>query len=60
VIVKLCLIVSVIVVGATVLRPVLDADASLDNPSLIAGASWDVAALATAATLGPISLHLGH
>jgi hypothetical protein len=49
VIAKLALIVTVIAVGAIVLRPVLfDADTANDS-ALIAGATWDVAAL-TAAT----------
>ncbi|WP_427135166.1 DUF2269 family protein [Pseudarthrobacter sp. S9] len=51
VIAKLTLIISVIVVGATVLRPVLDANAQLDDTTLIAGSAYDVAALTLAATL---------
>jgi hypothetical protein len=50
VIAKLALILSVIVVGAVVLRPLLFGD-SVNNTALIAGASWDVFALATATTL---------
>jgi hypothetical protein len=52
VIAKLALIVSVIVVGATVLRPVLDDDANADNAALILGSAYDVAALALAVALG--------
>lgn len=52
VIAKLLLIVSVIVVGATVLRPVLtDDSATTGNMPLIVGASWDVAALTAATAL---------
>jgi uncharacterized membrane protein len=51
VIAKLALIVSVIVVGATVLRPVLDDNAQLNDTALITGAGYDVAALALATAL---------
>jgi len=52
VIIKLVLIVSVILVGATVLRPVLAGDAQLDGGALIAGAAYDVVALTVATALG--------
>ncbi|MCG2620849.1 hypothetical protein LVY72_02850 [Arthrobacter sp. I2-34] len=52
VIAKLLLIVSVIVVGATVLRPVLAGGAQLDGGTLIAGAAYDVVALTVATALG--------
>jgi Predicted integral membrane protein (DUF2269) len=52
VIAKLILIVSVIVVGATVLRPALAGDASSGSGPLIAGSAYDVAALTTAVGLG--------
>ena len=48
---KLCLIVSVILVGAFVLRPALTGDLQVGNAQLIAGATWDVAALAVAVGL---------
>ena len=48
VVVKLVLIVTVIVVGATVLRPVLDDDSTGGDAALIAGAAYDVAALTAA------------
>jgi hypothetical protein len=51
VIAKLLLIVSVIVVGATLLRPVLDDNAHLDDAALIIGAGYDVAALTLATAL---------
>jgi uncharacterized protein (TIGR02246 family) len=51
VIAKLALILSVILVGATVLRPVLDNGAHLKDTTLIAGAAYDVAALTLAAAL---------
>jgi hypothetical protein len=51
VIAKLVLIVTVIVVGATVLRPVLSDDTDTGDGPLIIGAAYDVAALATATTL---------
>jgi hypothetical protein len=51
VIAKLVLIVTVIVVGATVLRPVLSDDTATGDVPLIVGAAYDVAALATATTL---------
>ena len=50
VIAKLALILSVIAVGALVLRPLLFGD-SVDDTALVAGASWDVFALATATAL---------
>ena len=52
VIAKLVLIISVIVVGATVLRPVLAAGAQVDGGALIAGAAYDVVALTVATALG--------
>ena len=51
VVVKLVLIVTVIVVGATVLRPVLDDDSTGGDAALIAGAAYDVAALTAATAL---------
>lgn len=48
---KLVLIVTVIVVGATVLRPVLGEDADAGGGWLIAGAAYDVVALTTATAL---------
>jgi hypothetical protein len=51
VIAKLVLIVTVIVVGATVLRPVLADDTATGDVPLIVGAAYDVAALATATAL---------
>jgi hypothetical protein len=53
VIAKLVLIVTVIIVGATVLRPVLSDDAGADSGSgmLIAGAAYDVVALTAATAL---------
>ena len=47
---KLGLIVTVILVGAVVLRPLLFGD-ELDQTALIAGSAYDVAALATATGL---------
>ncbi|GAA3677753.1 hypothetical protein GCM10023081_15020 [Arthrobacter ginkgonis] len=52
VIAKLALTVSVIVVGATVLRPVLVGGAQVDGGALIAGAAYDVVALTVATALG--------
>jgi len=52
VITKLALILSVIAVGATVLRPVLARGAHLDPALLIAGSAYDVAALSLATALG--------
>ncbi len=52
VIAKLALIVTVIAVGAIVLRPVLTDDPDVGSGPLIAGATWDVAALTTATALG--------
>jgi uncharacterized membrane protein SirB2 len=51
VIAKLVLIITVIIVGATVLRPVLDDDAAPNDAALIVGAAYDVAALAVATGL---------
>jgi len=51
VIAKLVLIVTVILVGATILRPVLADSGNPSSTLLIAGAAYDVAALATATTL---------
>jgi hypothetical protein len=51
VIAKLALIVTVIIVGATVLRPVLDDDSDPSSAALIAGAAYDVAALTVATAL---------
>jgi hypothetical protein len=51
VIAKLALIVSVIIVGATVIRPVLKDDGQLDDAVLVGAAAWDVAALALATGL---------
>jgi hypothetical protein len=48
---KLVLIVTVIIVGATVLRPVLSDDADTGGGWLIAGAAYDVVALTAATTL---------
>jgi hypothetical protein len=45
------LIVTVIAVGAIVLRPVLDGDSTADGTALIVGAAYDVVALTTATTL---------
>jgi len=52
VIAKLVLIVTVIIVGATVLRPVLTGDPDAGSARLIAGAAYDVAALTVATVLG--------
>ncbi len=51
VVAKLALTVTVIVVGAVVLRPLLFDDNSTNDAAMIVGASWDVAALATATAL---------
>jgi Predicted integral membrane protein (DUF2269) len=51
VVAKLVLIVTVILVGAIVLRPVLADSADTDGTPLIAGAAYDVAALTAATTL---------
>ena len=51
VVIKLILIVTVIVVGATILRPVLADDADAGSGPLIAGAAYDVAALTAATAL---------
>jgi hypothetical protein len=48
VITKLVLTVTVIVVGATILRPVLTADGSPGSGPLIVGAAYDVVALTVA------------
>lgn len=52
VVAKLVLIVTVIVVGAVVLRPVLADDATVGSGPLIAGAAYDVVALTIATALG--------
>jgi hypothetical protein len=52
VIAKLVLIVTVIVVGATILRPVLADDGNPSSTPLIIGAAYDVAALSVATALG--------
>jgi hypothetical protein len=49
--IKLVLIVTVIVVGATILRPVLVDDANPGSGPLIAGATYDVCALTVATAL---------
>ncbi|HZA75809.1 MAG TPA: DUF2269 family protein [Acidimicrobiales bacterium] len=51
VVTKLALIVTVIVVGATVLSPVLADDSTADGTALIIGAAYDVAALTAATAL---------
>lgn len=51
VIAKLGLTLSVVVVGATVIRPVLDPLPDPDDIALLAGAAWDVAALLAAVVL---------
>jgi hypothetical protein len=51
VVAKLALIVSVIVVGAVVLRPVLADRADVAGGALIAGSAYDVGALTAATTL---------
>jgi len=51
VVIKLVLIVTVIVVGATILRPVLTDEGNPGSGPLIAGAAYDVTALAAATTL---------
>lgn len=51
VVAKLVLILTVIAVGATILRPVLDDDGDPSSTPLIAGAAYDVAALTTATAL---------
>ena len=51
VIAKLSLIVTVIAVGAIVLRPLLFDDTNTNSTALIVGAAWDVAALALATGL---------
>ena len=51
VITKLGLILSVIVVGATLLRPVLHDTSAINHARLILGSAWDVVALATATGL---------
>jgi hypothetical protein len=52
VIAKLILIVTVIVVGATLLRPALGDDAIGHDTTLVAGAAYDVVALTVATALG--------
>ena len=51
VVAKLLLIVTVIVVGATILRPVLTDEGNPSSTPLIAGAAYDVAALTVATAL---------
>ena len=51
VVIKLVLIVTVIVVGATILRPMLDDDGEPSSTPLIVGAAYDVAALTAATAL---------
>jgi len=51
VVIKLVLTVSVIVVGATVLRPVLDDASNPNSTALILGAAYDVTALTVATAL---------
>jgi hypothetical protein len=51
VVAKEVLIVTVIVVGAVILRPVLSDDTAKGDAALIAGAAYDVAALTAATTL---------
>ena len=51
VIAKLVLIVTVILVGATILRPVLADSGNPSSTPLVAGAAYDVAALTIATTL---------
>jgi hypothetical protein len=53
---KLLLTVSVIAVGATVLRPVLAVDATAGSGPLIAGSAYDVVALTVATGLGVFKL----
>jgi Predicted integral membrane protein (DUF2269) len=52
VVAKLVLIITVIIVGATVLRPVLTDDTNASNAPLIVGAAYDVTALTVATALG--------
>lgn len=49
--IKLALIVSVIVVGATMISPVLRPGAEVSDIGLIVGGAWDVVALAAAVAL---------
>jgi hypothetical protein len=50
---KLALILTVVAVGAIVFRPLLFGDTTgTSDPALIAGAAWDVGALAVATGLG--------
>jgi hypothetical protein len=51
VVIKLVLIVTVIAVGATVLRPVLSDDGNPNSTALILGAAYDVTALTVATAL---------
>lgn len=50
--IKIALILSVILVGSTVISPVILPGAEPNDAALIAGAAWDVVALTVAATLG--------
>jgi Predicted integral membrane protein (DUF2269) len=52
VVAKLVLIITVIIVGATVLRPVLSDDTNAGDAPLIVGAAYDVTALTVATALG--------
>jgi len=52
VVAKLVLIITVIIVGATVLRPVLTDDTNAGDAPLIVGAAYDVTALTLATALG--------
>jgi hypothetical protein len=52
VVAKLVLIITVIIVGATVLRPVLTDDTNAGDAPLIVGAAYDVTALTVATALG--------
>jgi hypothetical protein len=51
VVVKLVLLLTVIAVGATILRPVLDADGDPASGPLVASAAYDVAALTASTAL---------
>jgi hypothetical protein len=54
VIAKLALIVSVIVVGATLISPVIRAGGEPNDVAIIAGSAWDVIALLTATALSVV------
>ncbi|WP_214106123.1 DUF2269 family protein [Acrocarpospora catenulata] len=51
VVTKLALIVSVIVVGATLIRPVIQPGSEPNDGALVVGGAWDVLALLAATTL---------